>query len=57
MLNEQKTLEGLLEGEKKLIDRVRATADPRKRAELETALKGIQAQIKIKRRSIKKSSK
>ena len=34
MLNEKKTLEGLLEGEKKLNDRIKTSADPRKRAEL-----------------------
>ena len=57
MLNEKKTLEGLLEGEKKLYDRIRSSADPKKRAELEAALKTLQNQIKIKQRSIKKSSK
>ncbi|MBC7458832.1 MAG: hypothetical protein H7235_11165 [Bdellovibrionaceae bacterium] len=55
MLTEKKTLEGLLEGEKKLVERIKSTADPKKRAELEEARKGLEAQIKIKQRSIKKS--
>lgn len=57
MLNEKKSLEGLLEGEKKLVGRIKATADPKKRAELEEARKGLEHQIKIKQRSLKKSSK
>ena len=57
MLNEKKTLEGLLAGEKKLVERIKTTADPKKRIELEDARKGLEHQIKIKQRSIKKSSK
>ena len=57
MLNEKKTLEGLLAGEKKLVERIKSTADPKKRIELEEARKGLEHQIKIKQRSIKKSSK
>jgi hypothetical protein len=57
MLNEKKTLEGLLAGEKKLVERIKTTADPKKRIELEEARKGLEHQIKIKQRSIKKSSK
>lgn len=57
MLNEKKTLEGLLAGEKKLVDRIKSTADPKKRIELEEARKSLEHQIKIKQRSLKKSSK
>ena len=57
MLNEKKSLEALLEGEKTLLGRIKSTADPKKRVELEAALKLLQAQVKIKRRSIKKSAK
>jgi hypothetical protein len=55
MLNEKKSLEALLEGEKTLLGRIKSTADPKKRAELEDAYRTLKSQIKIKQRSIKKS--